>query len=83
MRFGTSFGPSDDGGGCVAPVSGQRINETKKKLTKMREIAQITTKETYLRPKQCVLTRHLDLEMMEMGASWVGLVKESTKEKKN
>ena len=48
----------------------------------MREIAEITTRETYLRPKQHILTFHLDLEMMEMGVSWVGLVKESMKEKK-
>ena len=28
----------------------------------MREIAEITTKETYLRPKQHILMCHLDLE---------------------
>ena len=63
-------------------ASGQRINETKKKSAKIRAIAEITTKETYLRPKQHILMHHLDLEIMGMGVSWVGLVKESMKEKK-
>ena len=48
-------------------VSGQRINETKKKSAKIRAIAEITTKETYLRPKQHILMHHLDLEIGRSG----------------
>ena len=60
--------------------SGQRINERKKKLAKMTKVPK---KTAYLRPKQCILTRRLGLEMIEVGALWLRLVKESTKQKKN
>ena len=64
---------------------GQRINERKKNcknLQKSPKKPKNNQKKTYLGPKQHDLTRHLDLEMVEMGALWLRLVKESTKEKK-
>ena len=53
-------------------------NQNKKKSMKKK----ILPKKTYLRPKECVLTHDLGPEMVEVSASWVGLVRESTKEKK-
>ena len=52
------------------------------KSAKMTEIREITKKKTYLGSKQCVLTCYLGLETLEVGASSLRLVKESTKEKK-
>ena len=62
-------------------ASGEKINKKKSKQKKINE-KKILPKKTYLRPKEWVLTHDLGLEMVEVGASWVGLVKESTKEKK-
>ena len=45
-------------------------------------MTKIPKKKTYLRPKQCVLTCHWGLEIIEVGALCLGLVKESTKQKK-
>ena len=68
-------------------ASGQRINKRKKKIAKIckndQKNPKKNQKKTYLGPKQCDLRHHLGLEMVEMGALWLHLVKESTKEKKN